>query len=64
MIGLLILAREMVRAAHAPSRADSGALAETNFQGGKRDDEGVIGSRRGACAPRKISGQQREELDE
>ena len=41
--------------AHAPSRAGFGALAETNFEALRkdkvRDDEGVIASTRGACAP-------------
>jgi len=43
--------------AHAPSRATFGALAETlalrvtTARGKVRDHEGVIASRRGACAP-------------
>jgi hypothetical protein len=43
--------------AHAPSRADFGALAKilalrVNHGGKVRDHEGVIASTRGACAPR------------
>jgi hypothetical protein len=39
--------------AHAPSRADFGALAEIVFDPQKvRDREGAIASARGACAPR------------
>jgi hypothetical protein len=43
--------------AHAPSRADLGALAEiflrstTAARGKVRDHEGVLASTRGACAP-------------
>lgn len=44
------------RGAHAPSRADAGALAGMNFCAGpKRKDrfgEGAKTSTRGACAPR------------
>jgi len=40
--------------AHAPSRVDFGALAETFFMALKvRDREGAIASTRGACAPRR-----------
>jgi hypothetical protein len=55
MIGLLILAREIIRGAHA--RAGTGALASADFEEEMRDDEGVIGpsrtgsSTRGGCAP-------------
>jgi hypothetical protein len=41
--------------AHAPSRADVGALAEIFSEIVKvRDREGAIASTRGACAPQKI----------
>jgi len=46
------------RGAHAPWRADFGALAEIFFQaistaaGKVRDCEGAIAGTRGACAPR------------
>ena len=60
MIGLLILAREMVRgsARNATPARTFGALAKTNFERvatwekKERDDEGVIGNRRGrVCSP-------------
>jgi hypothetical protein len=51
----------LIGGAHAPSRADFGALAEMNFdavsiwESKGRDDEGVISSMAGACALRNSS---------
>jgi predicted HAD superfamily Cof-like phosphohydrolase len=56
-IKLLRARRQEFWGAHAPSRADFGALAEIFFQlistaaGKVRDREGAIASTRGACAP-------------
>ena len=49
--------QQIFRGAHAPSRADLGALAEITLEIGPsgsekvRDREGAITSTRGACAP-------------
>jgi len=63
MIGLLILAGELIRGAQAPrlpvsapspkqsSFLDAGELHPNDLQ--VRDGEGAIASRRGACAPQK-----------